>query len=103
MLQQVGTPVALLWMSAHSPREIADQPYVSHDPAFVTKSMLEAVRPHVIDIIDASASREALSYGTQRMAFAPHQAAAAAELLGPAVHEEAADALIPLVSELVQS
>lgn len=101
LLQQLGTPVVLLWLSSHGPGEVADQPYVSDDPAFVTTAMLEALRPHVHQFVDATASPEAQDRGTQRMVFSQFDAAAAAELLGPAAHEEATDALVPVISDLV--
>lgn len=101
LLCRLSGPVVLLWMSSHAPGMRAEQPSVSQDPAFVTASMLDALRGDVLQIVDATASPEALACGTQRMVFSAFEAAAAAELPGPAVHEEVADALLPLVTELV--
>lgn len=101
LLHQIGAPVALLWLSAHPPGEEAECPDITEDPAFVTRAMLEALRPKVLKVIEATASATALAYGTNRMVFSEFEANAAAELLGPAAHEEAADALNPLISEIV--
>ncbi len=103
LIHQIGTPVVLLWMSSHAPAKVADWPYVSQDPAFVTAAMLDALRPAVAGVIEATASPEALSGGTHRMVFSQFEAAAAAELLGPAAHEEAADALAPLLGDMIDA
>ncbi|QIE47627.1 hypothetical protein G5B38_16480 [Pseudohalocynthiibacter aestuariivivens] len=101
LLHHLGSPVVLLWLSSHGPGEVADQPSVSSDPAFVTAGMLEALRPQVLQIIDATARPEALACGTDRMVFSQFEVAAASELLGPAAHEDAAEALVPVIGELV--
>ncbi|MBZ8117266.1 hypothetical protein KUD11_01255 [Roseovarius sp. LXJ103] len=102
LLHQVTAPVALLWMSAHAPQESAASPDLVHDPAFVTCAMLDAVRPQVACVIDATVSAEALALGSRGMVFSELEGSAACELLGPAAHAEAAAALLPIVVEHVR-
>nr|WP_272009840.1 DUF6473 family protein [Roseovarius sp. ZX-A-9] len=101
LLNQFGIPVVLLWLSSHRPGESADQPHVSDDPAFVTAAMLEALRPYVVQLVDATASPGTQEDGTRGMVFSQFDAAAAAELLGPAAHTEAAERLAPVIRDLV--
>ena len=101
LMERIGVPVILLWFSAHAPRHEADSPDLSEDPSFVTADMVEDVRPMALQVVDVTASAAALNAGTTGMMFTEFEAASAAELLGPASHEEAADALAPVISELV--
>ncbi|HEY9040249.1 MAG TPA: DUF6473 family protein [Roseovarius sp.] len=97
LLRKIDAPVLLLWVSAHRPPEQADDPEIPADPAFVTRAMLEAVRGHVAQIVDATFSPEAQSAGCAGMVHSEFEANIAAELPGPAAHEEVAQHLIPLV------
>ena len=63
------------------------------DPVFVSREMLEQIRPHVTDILEVVASKQALSAGGYGMVFRETEAAAARGMLGPLAHEEAATAL----------
>jgi len=101
LLERLSCPVVLLWVSAHHPDTYADHPDLAADPAFVTRDMVDALRDRVLHVIDATASPEALHTGTRGMIFSEFDATAAAELLGPAVHQETADALSPIIAELI--
>ncbi|RKF16472.1 hypothetical protein D6850_02660 [Roseovarius spongiae] len=103
LIHRIDAPVVVLWMSAHDPGAVADGPYLSQDPAFVTRPMLDALRPSVRAIVEATASAAAQEQGTQGMIFSEFEATAAAETLGPAAHREAAAALAPLVSRLMDA
>lgn len=103
LLHQIGAPVALLWLSTHPPMDAADAPDIGEDPAFVTRAMLDALRPKVVQVVDVTASRAALAHGTRGMVFSQFEANIASELMGPAVHDEVAEALSPLIGEFVGS
>lgn len=98
MLSQIGPRVLLLWFSKD---ELSDVPWdersnpMQVDPLFVTASMLEELRPMVIDIIDASPSDVAREQGTTGMFFSAMQAKTAEEMLGVACHKEACQHLLP--------
>ncbi len=97
LLRKIDGPVVLLWVSAHEPPQHADDPEISADPAFVTRAMLDAVRGHVVQIVDATLSQDARSIGTAGMIHSEFEANIAAELPGPAAHEEVARHLAPLM------
>ncbi|MEB8387882.1 DUF6473 family protein [Rhodobacteraceae bacterium KMM 6894] len=101
LLHQIAAPVVLLWLSAHPPKEEADAPDIAEDPAFVTRAMLEMLHPKVLQVVEVTASAAALSYGTRGMVFSEFEGNIASEIMGPAVHEEAAEALSPLIGEVI--
>jgi len=102
LLHQVSAPVVLLWMSSNAPQDEAKSPDLASDPAFVTRGMLNVLKPQVAGLIDATASAAALAAGSEGMVFSELEGAAAAELLGPAAHAEAAEALVPVVTEYIR-
>ncbi len=97
LLRKIGSPVILLWISAQTPPEHATDPEISADPAFVTRTMLEAVSGHATQIVDATLSQEARSAGLAGMVHSDFEAIIAAELPGPHAHEEVAQRLVPLI------
>lgn len=97
LLGKIDAPVLLLWVSSHKPPEHADDPEISADPAFVTRAMLEAVRGHTAQIVDATLSQGARLAGIAGMVHSEFEANIAAELPGPAAHEEVAQHLAPLI------
>ena len=99
LLQRITGPVILLWFSSRTPDEADTSLNVSDDPVFVTREMIEALRPLVSSIAEATASNSALSQGTKGMMFSDIEAPAAMELLGPAAHQEVAEILSPLIAE----
>ncbi len=98
LFERINGPVILLWFSSRKPDEADCSLNVSDDPVFVTRDMIEAVRPMVTSIAEVTASNAALSQGTNGMVFADFEAPAASELLGPAAHQEVAEILNPLIS-----
>ena len=101
LLSRIGGPVLLLWFSARRPEQAADCPDLACDPGFVSRAMLEALRGDVAALVEVTASDEAQAIGQDGMVFAQSEAPAAGALLGPAAHDEAAVALIPVIAGLV--
>jgi hypothetical protein len=99
LLHQINAPVVLLWLSTHAPMDEADELDISQDPAFVTRAMLQALSPKVLQVVKVTASSAALALGTRGMMFSEFEANIACEMMGPAVHAEAAEALSPLIGE----
>ncbi len=97
LLRRIEGPVILLWLSAHMPEPRADEPEIGDDPAFVTQDMLEKVRPHAHAIVEATITPSARAAGTAGMVHSEFDANMAAELPGPAAHEEVAAHLLPLL------
>lgn len=99
LLERIAGPVILLWFSSRRPDEANNSLNVSDDPVFVTRNMIEAIRPVVSGIAEVTASAAALSQGTNGMVFSDIEARAASEMLGPAAHQEVAEILSPLIAD----
>ncbi|KUF10085.1 DUF6473 family protein [Pseudoponticoccus marisrubri] len=99
LLTQLRGQVVLLWFADHPVPETSGDDR-AHDPLFVTRAMVEALRPRVADLVEVAASRHALALGTTGMVFSDFEACAAAELMGPLAHEEAAEALADSLTRL---
>ena len=98
MLGQIGPRTILLWFSKD---ELSDRAWEERidplqvDPLFVTDSMLEKLRPMVLDVVDATPSKAANTHGTKGMFFSAMQTKAAEEMLSVACHQEACQHLLP--------
>ena len=96
MLGQIGPKVVLLWfgrspMSDDVWNSVPDPLQV--DPLFITKSMIDELRPLVLDVVESVPSPVALQQGTKGMHFSPMQVRAASEMLGVACHHETSNSL----------
>lgn len=109
LLQAIGGRTILLWFSDHAPDAGAETgpagqvraDDLGHDPLFIDRPMLELLRPLVTELVEVTASPAALAQGTQGMIFAPMEAPAAAGMLGPVSHQEAANRLRPVLTRLM--
>ena len=91
----------LLWMSDLPPIQPERRAVLQRQPMLIDAEMIAAVRPRATLYLEAVYSGEALSQGCQGMAFAPMEATAAAELPGPAAHQDVAAKLLPMVATLL--
>ncbi|WGW05800.1 DUF6473 family protein [Tropicibacter oceani] len=92
--------VVLLWFADHEVDGDGTSPN-ARDPLFVTRDMIETLRPRVAAVVEVVPSEEAVMQGTMGMVFNDFEACAAAELMGPAAHAEAADALAEVLGPMV--
>ncbi|MFW5654866.1 MAG: DUF6473 family protein, partial [Roseicyclus sp.] len=92
----------LLWLSTRTPDDEQHEHGLGDDPLFVTRHMLDTVRPYFTRLVEVSASPEARANGTHGMMLADVDVPAAAALPGPAVHQEVADALELVLRELTR-
>jgi hypothetical protein len=99
LLSKLEGKIILLWFARHSPDE--DRSCTTGDPMFVTRKMIETLRPHVADIVEVVASPAAQAQGTRGMVFAQMEAPAAGHIMGPAAHGEAADAVSRSLARLL--
>lgn len=104
MLSQIGPRCVLFWFSKE---ELSDRPWnmrenpMQADPLFITASMIDALRPQAMEVVVTNPSEIALGQGTKGMFYSPMQAKAAAEMLGPACHHEAAAQLTPVLRRIM--
>ena len=95
-------PVVLLWFSGRRPGRSAGGVALPHDPALVTRAMLNTVAPHAAHLVEVTVSKTARRTGTSGMVFARADSGAAAGLPGPAAHTEVQLALTPVLRALLE-
>lgn len=101
LIERIGRPVILLWLSAHAPSNGEGTAEVYDDPAFVSRAMLQAVGSRAARLVEVVISPAARRQGTRGMRFTPLEQAVAANLPGPLAHCEAARALIDVLSPFI--
>ena len=100
LLRQFEVPVLLHWFSDNPLPEQAGSEHTGR-PMFVGRDMIDAIAPRPVDVIDCTASERARAAGTTGMVFTQKEAAAAAEVLGPVAHTEAAERLSAHLSDVL--
>jgi len=93
LLDKIEGKTVLLWFADRTPEEESKPDGLGQDPLFVDRAMLEAIRPYVTDLVKVAPSGQARALGTAGMLFPDMEEPAAEEIMGPAAHEEAAQAL----------
>ena len=104
LLRKISGPVVLVWVADHAALTEEDSANVSvrtRDPLFVTREMLEELRPEIAGLVEVVATPEAVASGTAGMIFSELEAVAAREMLGPQAHGEVARTLHPVLQDLV--
>lgn len=97
LISEIDRDVILLWFSKRRPGEDYDSPEIHLDPALVSRNMVEALRGCVAEIVEVFESPAAAAVGTTGMTCSTVELPAARELLGPVAHQDAADALVPVL------
>ena len=100
LVREIGGRVVLLWMSDRRPEQVADLS-AENGPLFVTREMLEALRPDVLDVVEAVAPRPYGPAETEGMVFAEMERPVALNLPGPNMHAVTAAALAPRLEALL--
>ncbi|MEP5729097.1 MAG: DUF6473 family protein [Sulfitobacter sp.] len=102
MLKQFRGKTVLLWISDQPPKEqdaYCDETEGS-DPMLITQDMIDEIRPLVTDVVEVVASAETISAGPEGMILSEMDHMAAAQMLGPKLHRQVADALIPCIQQM---
>ncbi len=102
LADRIDGKTVLMWLSDRAPTQRESSGSLDHEPLFVDAEMLDRVRPLFTDYIEVVASPAARSTGVDGMIFPPMEEPAAAEIPGPAVHEEVATMLAPVVERLMR-
>lgn len=101
MLRQIKGKTVLLWLSTRAVDDAAVSAQgLGPDPLFVSRDMIEEIRPLATAVLEVVASQAAIDAGTEGMVFGELDALAAAEILGPAAHQEVVDALAEVLATL---
>lgn len=94
MLNSIPGRKYLLWFSAEAPQTVPRQTGLGPDPLFVTRAMVDMLRPLSSGLVEVVASAPAVKQGCKGMVFGDFEKMSAKRMLGPAAHGEAAAALI---------
>jgi hypothetical protein len=104
LIQEIESPVVLLWF-ANRPAATEFDPTVpiagNGDPLFVDAGMIDRIAPGAAAVVHAVASPEAQAQASEGMVFSQMEAAAAHCQLGVQAHAEAAQALAPVLRDLL--
>jgi hypothetical protein len=101
LLARLSSQTLLLWVANHAPPGPADAMSLQHDPLLIDTEMLATIRPYATDYLQVIGSPIAQLNGLRGLAFAEMDRPAAAEVLGPAVHHEVAQALAPALRAMM--
>lgn len=93
LLGAAGGSKILLWIGEEAPGDGTVLNARAPDPLFVSRDMIDALRPLVADVVVVVESPTARALGTAGMVFGPEDAAAAATTTNAAVHRQVADEL----------
>lgn len=95
LLTRLGPRTILLWLGGHHAQGRLGG--LGPSPLLVSDAMLHAVEPFAGRLVRVTPSEAARRSGTEGMVHSEFDMVAAAELPGPAVHAEIADALEPVL------
>ena len=101
LLSRIGGTVLLLWMADHGPGDPPSETPLGHDPMFVDRWMLEALGEHLAGVVEVVATPDEIAAGFERMMYTALEEPAAQEMLGPVVHEAAAQKLYEVLAPLI--
>lgn len=102
LLKQIRGRSILLWFANQSPPGEADflEEGIGQDPLFVTREMMTEISPFATAVVEVLPSQEARAQGTEGMYYSDLEEPAAAEMMSPKAHEEAADAVLDALTNL---
>ena len=102
LLARLSSNTLLLWVANHAPAPRSQTNLLlQNDPLLIDTEMLAAIRPFATDYLQVVGSPIAQLNGLRGLAFAEFDRPAAAEVLGPGVHHEVAQALAPVLSTMM--
>lgn len=100
LLDRMAGKTLLLWTADHPPVAPGRSPDLTCAPILVDAEMIAAVRTRASDYLEVVSSAKARAEGQRGMTLGPLDQPAAAEMPGPAVHAEIAQALASRLQRL---
>lgn len=101
LLARLTGPTILLWMADCAPPPPTRRVNLTQNPLLIDAEMVSAIRPFATGFVQVVSSPKARLEGVQGMAFGPLDAPAAAAVPGPLAHREVANALLPIIHQLL--
>jgi hypothetical protein len=102
LIQQIDGKVVLLWLAEHAPGEPGSGHVSDRDPLFVDRGMIDALSGSVASIVEVVGTPDEVDSGREELVFGAMEQPAAEEMLGPVVHRRVAEALAPVLRDLVK-
>ncbi|MGG7645101.1 DUF6473 family protein [Rhodovulum sp. YNF3179] len=94
LLGRIETPTVLLWLSTRWPDAVMPRQGLGGDPLFITRAMVDEMRPLVSDYVECVVPRMPADRVPAGMVFADAERTAAMQVLPPEAHRVAAEALV---------
>jgi hypothetical protein len=101
LIAQIGGPVVLLWAADHAPYSNATGGTICRTPLFIDRAMLRAIQTGDTRLVEVVGDPQDIAMGLQDMVGSLFERPGATDLLGPIVHRRIADALTPILSDIV--
>lgn len=101
LMSRIDSKIVLLWLASHAPEDCTTCSDQGGDPLFVDRAMLEAVTPYAARVVEVVVSPDDVAAGAEGMIFSDLEAPAVQEMLGTRAHQMAAEALTPVLAELL--
>lgn len=101
LLGKISGKSIVLWFADHAPEDPDTVDGLGHDPLYVDHEMIEKIRPFATEVIEVTASSTAIKAGVEGMVYNQMEAPAAAEMMGPKAHYEAATVLSGALERLL--
>ena len=101
LMSRIDSKIVLLWLASHAPEDCTTCSDQGGDPLFVDRAMLEAVTPYAARVVEVVVSPDDVAAGAEGMIFSDLEAPAVQEMLGMRAHQMAAEALTPVLAELL--
>ena len=99
LLSLIDGKICLLWISDREPDQDGMSDPLGQDPLFVTQAMIDNLQDRVANVVVVAGSREEIEAGKERMVYSELEEPVAREMLGPVVHESAANALRQAIAD----
>jgi len=90
VVSKIDGQVILLWLATHAPGKAGVLHSPGADPMFLDRDMIDQVLASGATLVEVVATPDEIAAGYERMIFSQLEEAAARQMLGPIVHQEAA-------------
>lgn len=98
MLEKIDGKTVVLWIDDSNPEGKSD---LGHDPLFVDREMIEAIRPYCTKVVEVALSDQAKAEGVAGMVYPEMEEPMAKEMMGMRAHQEIADSLAEALGDML--
>lgn len=98
MLEKIEGKTVVLWIDDPNSDGGSD---LGHDPLFVDKEMIEAIRPYCTKVVEVRLSDQARQDGVEGMIYPEMEEPVAKKMMGMKAHQEIADSLSDALQDML--